>query len=56
LASLGTTLLSVGLDGKAMILFQHHFWLCCPKAAPNHRLLAFLVAETQSDAEMIENF
>src|SRR6185369_3618979 len=49
-ASLGTTLLSVTLDAHVMILFQQgHNWLCCPKAAPNNRMLAFLVAETQSD-------
>jgi Tol biopolymer transport system component len=56
-ASLATTLLSVELDGHVTILFQQgHNWLCCPKAAPNNRLLAFLVAETQGDAAMIENF
>jgi Tol biopolymer transport system component len=55
-ASSGTTLLSVGLDGKVMILFQHHNFLCCPTPAPNHRFLAFLVAETESDVAMIENF
>jgi eukaryotic-like serine/threonine-protein kinase len=56
-ASSATTLLSVELDGHVMILFQQgHNWLCCPKAAPNNRLLAFLVAETQGDAAMIENF
>jgi serine/threonine protein kinase len=56
-ASSYTTLLSVGLDGIVTNLFQQpHTWLCCPKASPNGRQLAFLVAETQSDAEMIENF
>jgi Tol biopolymer transport system component len=56
-ASSDTTLLSVGLDGIVTNLFeQPHTWLCCPKASPNGRQLAFLVAETQSDAEMIENF
>lgn len=56
LSSPGATLLSVGLDGSVTTLFQHHTWLCCPKAAPNHQLLAYLVAENESDAVMIENF
>jgi len=56
-ASTGTTLLSAGLDGSVRILFQQgHNWLCCPKAAPNGRLLAFSVMEAQRDAAMIENF
>jgi eukaryotic-like serine/threonine-protein kinase len=51
------TLLSVGLDGNVRVLFQQgHNWLCCPKAAPNGRLLAFKVQEIQRDAAMIENF
>jgi eukaryotic-like serine/threonine-protein kinase len=56
-ASLGTTLLSVDLAGKVNVLFkQGHNWLCCPKAAPNGRLLAFSVQEIQRDAMMVENF
>jgi len=56
-ASIGTTLLSAGLDGSVRILFQQgHNWLCCPKAAPNGRLLAFSVMEAQRDAAMIEKF
>jgi len=51
------TLLSVSPDSNVKILFQQgHNWLCCPKAAPNGRLLAFTVTEIQRDAAMIENF
>ncbi len=53
----GTTLLSVTLDGRASVLFQQgHNWLCCPKVAPNGRLLAFSVTEIERDAAMIESF
>jgi Tol biopolymer transport system component len=53
----GTPLLSVGLEGNATILFQQgHDWLCCPKPAPNGRLLAFSVSEIQRDVAMIEKF
>jgi len=56
-SSSGTTLLSVSLHGKVIILFQQgHNWLCCPKAAPNGQLLAFIVTEIQRDAAMIEKF
>jgi Tol biopolymer transport system component len=52
-----TTLLFVGLDGSVTVLFQQgHNWLCCPKAAPNGRMLAFRVSEIQRDAAMIEKF
>jgi serine/threonine protein kinase len=51
------TLLFVDLDGNLIVLFQQgHNYLCCPKAAPNGRLLAFSVLEVQRDAAMIENF
>ena len=54
---LGTKLLSVGLDGKVKVLFQQgHNWVCCPKAAPNGRMLAFSVVEIQGDVMMVENF
>ena len=53
----GNTLLSVGLDGGVRILFhQGHNWLCCPKASPNGRLLAFSVMEVHRDVMLIENF
>jgi eukaryotic-like serine/threonine-protein kinase len=53
----GTTLLAVGLNGKTTVLFQQgRNWLCCPKAAPNDRLLAFSATAYQTDAVMIEKF
>jgi eukaryotic-like serine/threonine-protein kinase len=53
----GNTLLSVGLDGSVIVLFQQgHNLLCCPKAAPNGQLLAFGMTEVQKDAVMIEKF
>ena len=53
----GTTLLSVTRDGNITTLFQQgHDWVCCPKVAPNGRVLAFSVSEFQRDVEMIENF
>ncbi len=53
----GTALLSVGQEGNAKILFQQgRNWLCCPKPAPNGRLLAFSVVEIQRDVALIENF
>ena len=51
------TLLSASLNGRVKVLFQQgHNWLCCPKTAPNGRLLAFTATEIQRDAAMIENF
>jgi len=56
-SSLGTTLLSVDLAGKVIVLFkQGRNWLCCPRVAPNGHLLAFSVQEIQRDAMMVENF
>jgi serine/threonine protein kinase len=53
----GTSLLSVGLEGDARILFQQgRNWLCCPKPAPDGRSLAFSVTELQRDVTMIEKF
>ena len=53
----GNKLLSVKLDGQVRVLFQQaHNWLCCPQPAPNGRLLAFTIAENQSDVVMMENF
>jgi Tol biopolymer transport system component len=52
----GTTLLSVDLDGNVTSAYQQGNWLCCPKVAPNGRLLVFNVAEFQRDVAVIENF
>lgn len=53
----GNKLLSVKLDGQVRVLFQQaHNWLCCPRPAPNGRLLAFTIAEGQRDVVMMENF
>jgi Tol biopolymer transport system component len=50
-------LLYVGLEGNVTVLFQAgNNWLCCPKAAPNGRLLGFSLTERERDAAMIENF
>jgi eukaryotic-like serine/threonine-protein kinase len=56
-SSVGTTLLSVDLAGKVIVLFkQGRNWLCCPRVAPNGHLLAFSVQEIQRDAMLVENF
>jgi len=53
----GTKLLAVGLNGKTTVLFQQgHNWLCCPRAAPNGKLLAFSATEIERNAAMIEDF
>ena len=51
------TLLFVGIDGTVVVLYDGgNNWLCCPKAAPNGRLLGFSLTERERDAAMIENF
>ncbi len=51
----GTTLLSVGVDGRVSVLSQGQNWLIYPIPAPNGKLLGYSFTEIQRDLALIEN-